>query len=207
MTRIIILRHGQSIANLLEQGSGQLDVPLTEKGRSQAESAAEYLVANEKIDRIYSSDLSRAVDTAAPLSKRLGLPIVTDKRLREIYTGKFQGLSYTERDRLYPEEIAAIRRDYASARYPDGESVTEVYDRMVEAVCEISARHDGETVLIASHAVATVIFNAFAHGYPRDRVVANERIGNASISIYECDGKKAHPISVGFTGHLKDEQQ
>ena len=184
MTRIIILRHGQSIANLLEQGSGQLDVPLTEKGRSQAESAAEYLVANEKIDRIYSSDLSRAVDTATPVAKRLGLPIVTDKRLREIYTGKFQGLSYTERDRLYPEEIAAIRRDYASARYPDG-----------------------ETVLIASHAVATVIFNAFAHGYPRDRVVANERIGNASISIYECDGKKAHPISVGFTGHLKDEQQ
>ena len=75
MTRIIFIRHGQSLANEQSRFAGHTNVPLTELGKAQAERAAEYIVKHEKIDKIYSSDLMRAHDTALPVSKLTKLPI------------------------------------------------------------------------------------------------------------------------------------
>ena len=75
MTRIILIRHGQSIANFIGKFAGHSDFDLTELGHRQAELAAGYLLKNEKIDKIYASDLLRAYNTAVPTAKALGLEI------------------------------------------------------------------------------------------------------------------------------------
>ncbi len=205
MTRLILIRHGESEANLKEVGAGQIDYPLTELGHKQAELAACYLMANETIDAIYASDLCRAYDTALPIAKRLGLPITTDKRLREIDTGSWAGIPFEERTRRFPALARILKEDYSHMQFPDGESIVDAYRRVVPCILEIADRHDGQTVLIASHAGALRTFLAFANGYAEDEV-GNIRTGgeNANIHIHEWDGKRIRIVLSYFNGHLGD---
>lgn len=205
MTRLILIRHGESEANLKEIGAGQIDYPLTELGHRQAELAASYLLANEKIDAIYSSDLQRAYNTARPVAEALHLPIVTDRRLREIDTGSWAGITFSERTRRFPELARILKEDYSHMRFPDGESISEVYARVVSCICEIAEKHDGQTVLIASHAGAIRTFLAYANGYASDEV-GNIRTGgeNANIHIHEWDKGKIRIVLSYFNGHLGD---
>ena len=202
MTRIIFIRHGESEANFKKIGAGQIDFPLTELGKKQARLAAKYILAREKIDCIYSSDLQRAVNTARPVADALKLPINTDKRLREYDTGDFAGLTLEERNKRFPKEAEQLRNDKAHARFPNGEYVPDVYDRMKECVCEISKAHCGETVLIASHSGAMSTFDAFAQGLSREEVPNASGFSNTSINIYECDGYTARVIEKNITEHL-----
>lgn len=207
MTRIILLRHGESEANLKGVGAGQTDVPLTELGVRQAELAARYILEHEKIDVIYSSDLQRAVNTALPVARALGLQINTDKRLREIDTGDFVGLTFEERNRRFAKEFERMRSDFSNFEYPNGEYVPEVYDRVAECICEITAAHSGKTVLIASHNGAMRAADAFIKGYSRMEVGRSVSFGNTDINIYEFDGKTARVIRNNIKEHLSEEQK
>lgn len=69
MTKLIFLRHGESEYNRIKKYAGQLDVPLSEVGKQQAIIAGSYIAKNYKIDEIYSSNLSRAIETAQPIAK------------------------------------------------------------------------------------------------------------------------------------------
>lgn len=205
MTRLILIRHGESEANVKEIGAGQLDYPLTELGKTQAELAARYLYANEKIDVIYSSDLQRAYHTARPIAELLRLPIIKEPRLREIDTGEWAGIPFAVRNEQFPELIRVLREDYSHMQFPGGESISDVYRRVVPCILELAEKHDGQTVLIASHAGALRTFLAFANGYAEDEV-GNVRTGgeNANIHIHEWDGKKIRVVLSYFSGHLGD---
>lgn len=87
MTKLIFLRHGESEYNRIKKYAGQLDVPLSEVGKQQAIIAGSYIAKNYKIDEIYSSNLSRAIETAQPIANALKLPIHIDKRLSELDSG------------------------------------------------------------------------------------------------------------------------
>ena len=80
-TTLIMIRHGYSKSNKAFRFTGHLNIGLDERGKAQAEKLGEYF-KNHKIDKLYSSDLIRAYDTAKPISKATGLPIIADKRLR-----------------------------------------------------------------------------------------------------------------------------
>ena len=202
MTRIILVRHGESEANLNRIGSGQLDIPLTPLGHHQARLAAKYILEREKIDCIYSSDLQRAVNTARPVADALKLPINTDKRLREFDTGAFQGLHFDDRNKFFPKESELLRNDIGHMRYPGGEYVPDVYDRMTGCICEICRANPDKTVLIVSHNGAMLTFDAFAHGYSREEVGKLPGFTNVSINVYECDGETARVIEKNITEHL-----
>ena len=204
MTRIIVVRHGQSKANLNKVGAGQSNTPLTELGRLQATAVAEYLLPRENITALYSSDLDRAYETALPTAEALGLSVVKDKRLREIDTGLFTGRSLDRREEEFPKEIKAIRENPSLAKYPQGEYLPDVYDRMKECICEIAERHSGETVLIASHAGALKTFLAFGLGFSRLESAKAPIIANTAISIFEWDGHKMTPVIINSTEHLND---
>ena len=205
MTRLILVRHGQSEANLQNFSAGQTDIPLTELGRRQAQKAADYLVANWKIDRIYASDLSRAIHTAQPIADRLGLTIHTDRRLREIDTGDWAGLPSSVRDERYGELVRLSREDFSHMRYPNGESVTETYRRMVECITEIVEQNDGKSVMIASHGGALRAFTAYVLGFAEDEVGKSPSIGeNASIQIYDWNDGIWQTVLPLTTEHLKD---
>ena len=96
MTRLILIRHGFSMANAEDRFAGYSDFPLSDIGHEQARLAAEYLFANEKIDKIYASDLLRAYHTAPPTAEKFGLPVIKEPRLREIYAGRWEGMKFEE---------------------------------------------------------------------------------------------------------------
>ena len=187
MTRIVFIRHGQSQANLESRFAGHLDVPLTELGRTQARLAADYIVKREKIDKIYSSDLSRAYDTALEASKLTDLPITTAKELREICSGVWQGRLVSEIEVEYAKEYYTWRHDYANARLPQGESVAEVYNRVVTFVKQKARENDGLTLLFASHASPMRAVECASHGWGYERMAEIKFMNNSSISIYEYD--------------------
>ena len=164
MTRLIIVRHGESLYNLERRYTGQTDVPLTEKGITQAKITAEYVLKNYKIDTVYSSDLSRAVDTTRPVAEPLGHTIKTDPRLREIFAGRWQGLLFSEVKEVYKEEYELYQRDKNVGRTLDGESMIDVRDRAYAAIKDIAEKNDGKTVFIATHngplmAIQSPIYN------------------------------------------------
>jgi len=100
-------RHGQTTWNAEHRFQGQSDIPLDETGHAQAERAARLLAALRP-DLIVSSDLSRAVSTAAPLARLAGLEVILDKDLRERSGGSWEGLTDTEIRERYPDEHASI---------------------------------------------------------------------------------------------------
>ena len=205
MTRLILLRHGESEANARGIFAGQRDYPLTDKGREQARQAAIYLTTHEQIDHIYSSDLSRAVETARFSARMMELSVHVDPRLREFDTGEWAGLTAEERQSRYPEEYRALREEPARFRYPGGESVPEVYDRVVEAITEIAERYPDRCVLIVTHNGAIRAFESFALGHARDEGGHTPQNKNASLHIYEWRNGKAHLHARDITDHLSEE--
>ena len=187
MTRLIFIRHGQSVANEQNRFAGQTDVPLTELGRAQAKCAAEYIVKREKIDKIYSSDLQRAHNTALPVSELTGIPINDVKELREICAGVWEGRLANEIEIEYAEEFKTWRKDYSNARLPGGESVQEVYERVVPFVKMIAKENDGLTLLFASHASPIRAVDCNSQGWGWQRMSDAPFVKNSAISIFEYD--------------------
>jgi probable phosphoglycerate mutase len=126
----VLWRHGQTVWNAERRFQGQSDIPLDEVGQAQAERAARLLAALRP-DLIVSSDLSRAAQTAAPLSRLTGLELTLDKDLRERSGGCWEGLTDTEIRTRYPVE-------HASWTPPDGEPSNLVADRVAGALLRVA---------------------------------------------------------------------
>src|SRR5829696_9832881 len=152
--RIIIWRHGRTEWNVVNRFQGQADIPLDEMGQSQAAGAAEVLAAFRPTG-LYSSDLSRCYQTAATLAERTGLEVQTDKRLREIHVGSWEGLLGEEIRAQDPELAEQVWRGEDVRRSPTGESPQEVADRVAEALGEIAeTADDGSTIAVVTHGLA-----------------------------------------------------
>jgi broad specificity phosphatase PhoE len=135
VTKLLLVRHGETDWNAEGRLQGQTDRPLNDFGRRQARRLAEQL-EGEELQAIYSSDLARARETAEIVSERLGLPVELDADLREKDWGTWEGLTAVERDRV---EFV-------------GESTRAHQERMLRALAGISAQHpDGGTVLVVTH--------------------------------------------------------
>ena len=202
MTRLILVRHGQSLANANNLFAGHSDFDLSEFGHKQAACAASYLAQHETIDHIYASDLLRAYHTATPIGEALGLPVIKDTGLREIFAGEWESLSFSTIAETYPEEFHVWREDYSHARPVGGESTAEVYERIVPHVCALAERHNGECLLLATHATVVRAFDAFARGLTKDETGKISFAYNASINIYAYENGKASIIRSNIVDHL-----
>ena len=196
MTKIIMVRHGQSMANKESRFAGHSDFDLSELGREQAKLAAEYLVSREKPDAIYSSDLSRAHNTAAPFAKAYGLPINDTEGLREIFAGSWEGMLMTDIAERYTEDLRVWREDFSNARCTDGESVAELYARVVKFVCELAKKHDGECILLATHATPIRAIECYSKGWGAERMADVHFVRNAALNIFEYNPKDNSIIGI-----------
>lgn len=158
MTRLCLVRHGQTDWNIEGRYQGQSDVPLNEKGRAQARALAEQL-QDQPFAAIYASSLQRARETAEIIAAVIRLPVIPDSRLAEINQGEWEGqLLDIIRDR-YDKLWQQRHVDPARVRPPGGETVEEVAGRVYDALNDIARHHPTSLVLIVSHglALATVI--------------------------------------------------
>ncbi|HSU35119.1 MAG TPA: histidine phosphatase family protein [Propionibacteriaceae bacterium] len=152
--RIVLWRHGRTEWNADHRFQGQADVPLDSLGVEQAAAAAPALAAFAPV-ALYASDLSRAYRTAAALAEITGLEIQTDKRLREIDVGSWEGLHGSQVHAQNPDLAERLWRGEDVRRSPTGESPREVAQRMVEALTEMAeAAPAGSTIVVATHGLA-----------------------------------------------------
>ncbi|MBQ9085933.1 MAG: histidine phosphatase family protein [Clostridia bacterium] len=203
MTKLILLRHGQSLANADHLFAGHSDFDLSEFGRAQAQMTASYLLKHERIDKIYASDLLRAYHTACPVGDAFGLPVVKDTGLREIYAGAWEGMSFSEIAESYPDAFSLWRNDYSHACPPKGESTAEVYRRVVPHICSLAQENDGKCVLLATHATVVRAFDSYARGLSEEETWQIPFYHNASINIYNYDNGKVSVIRSDIIDHLE----
>lgn len=136
---LLLARHGQTDDNLEPiRVQGFSDTPLNEVGRRQAHELAER-VARIPVVSLWTSDLSRAVETAEIVGQRLGLVPRPDPRLREGDRGEWEGRRFVDIQREDPEGYAAWRRAGSAFRFPGGESLQEHSDRVAASLDDIRA--------------------------------------------------------------------
>jgi broad specificity phosphatase PhoE len=148
VTKILLARHGETDWNRESRFQGHADPPLNDRGREQAADLAEAL-ANEELAAVYSSPLRRAFETAETIAARHGLEAVPVERLREVDVGSWQALTRDDVERRFPEEF---RRwlDYGQG-WNDGETYEAMGERVLAALEELAARHDGQQILAVTH--------------------------------------------------------
>lgn len=148
--RLILIRHGETDANVARVIQGITDVPLNDLGNLQADRTAEFL-ANTNMDIMYSSHLTRALQTAGKISKINGLNINIDKRLAELEMGIFAGYTRKLLKTTFPDEYKKFGKDKHYV-VPGGESYENFKNRVLESLYEIISKcQQGSTVCIVSH--------------------------------------------------------
>ena len=185
-TKILLVRHGQSLGNLRETFLGYTDLDLTELGYRQAEALAKRL-RDVPLDAVYSSDLCRAVNTVLPAARDHGLTVTPDKRLREIFAGEWEGVTFDEIARRFPADRALWKQNIGLSRPTGGESVTELTARVKAALDDIAESNPGKTVLVGTHATPVRSVMTRLRGYPPERMAEIDWAPNASITtvVYE----------------------
>ena len=164
--RLVLWRHGRTEWNANGRFQGQADIALDSVGRDQAAQAARILARFAPV-ALYSSDLSRAHQTATALAELVDLTIQTDKRLREIHVGSGEGLLGSEIRAQNPDLAERLWRGEDVRRSPTGESPGEVAERMAEVLGEIAAAApDGSTVVAVSHGLAARVGSCRFVGLP-----------------------------------------
>ena len=178
-TRIIAIRHGETAWNKDTRIQGQIDIPLNDTGLWQAERAAAAL-QHEAVAAVYSSDLSRAAQTAAAIAAPLKLNVAHHTGLRERHFGECQGSTWTELAERQPEITDLWRRRVPHFAPPGGESLLTLQARVVATLDELAARHLGEQIVVVAHGgVLDIVYRAATRlelQSPRTWVLANAAI-------------------------------
>ncbi len=149
-TRLYLIRHGQSAGNAEGRFGGHGPTPLSDLGREQAEKTARTL-AKEGIDVIYTSDLTRAVQTAEPLAKLLNLPIHQSAAFRERHVGVLQGLTFDESKERFPNDYYALINRNVNHIITEGESYRHLLRRITGELRNILRNHNRQRIAIYSH--------------------------------------------------------
>lgn len=203
MTRLLIVRHGETDWNREGRWQGHAGPGLNDLGRRQAAAIAARLV-HEAPAALVSSDLARAIETAAAIGERSGLEARIDPRLREVDVGEWSSLTRAEVAERYPEAYRQWEHG-RNAGYPGGETLQELQERCQAAVDDLLEREDGRTTVVVAHggSIRAMIGSVLDLDAGRLRLLATGR--NCSLSIIESRSGDRRVVSVNDDGHLAPE--
>jgi broad specificity phosphatase PhoE len=169
MTRLILIRHGETDWNVEGRYQGQADPPLNARGLAQARELAEAL-RGVTLDVLYSSPLRRALQTAQILAAGLRLPLHVEPRLMEIHQGDWQGRLRAEISARYPDLFRRWETEPWEVTPPGGEHLTHVQDRVYAALDDILARYQGQHIGLVIHRIPIALIKMRYQGLDRDVV-------------------------------------
>ena len=180
MTELLFIRHGETDWNRQQRFQGQIDVPLNDQGRAQAERLGARL-ADEPPDAFFTSDLQRARETAAPLARAWGREPVAMPGLREQAFGIFEGLNVAAITAGHPELWLRWLEHRADFALPGGESLRQFHTRVLQSVRELAAAGTGQRMTVVTHGGVLDMLWRSAHGLPLDGLREGE-IPNTGIN-------------------------
>jgi probable phosphoglycerate mutase len=201
-TRLLAIRHGETAWNVGARIQGHIDIPLNDHGRQQAQRLGRALAEGDRPDVLYSSDLSRARETAQAVAEACGLPLHVDPRLRERCFGAFEGQTIDEVRERDPALADRWRR-----REPDfvppgnGESLTVFFERCRTVVLGLAAAHPGQTVAFVAHGGVLDCLYRAATGVALE-AHRSWSIENASINRLLCSEGRLTLTGWGDVSHL-----
>jgi 2,3-bisphosphoglycerate-dependent phosphoglycerate mutase len=187
---LYLVRHGETEWNAQRRVQGHMDVPLNARGRGQAAAAAAEL-AGQPLGAVIASDLSRAIDTAAPIAAAHGLEVQIEQLLRERDFGRAEGRFDADLELEYGEQLLSYWRD-PDAPFPEGESIREHQQRVSGYLEQLLADPPAEAIALVSH--GGTVRRALNHlaGIPVEaRLYAP--IANGSIHTVEVPAVAAAP--------------
>ncbi len=202
MPKLILLRHGESQWNLENRFTGWVDVELSPKGEGEAKHAGE-LIAGIPIDKVYTSVLKRAINTAniaLGVSSRTELPTERDQALNERHYGDLQGLNKAETALQYGDEQVHIWRRSYDIPPPNGESLKDTAARTIpyfesKILPELEA---GKNILIVAHGNSLRSIVMYLDKLTKEQVL-ELNIPTGTPLVYDIDEKGA----VLGSGYLK----
>ncbi|NLJ89133.1 MAG: histidine phosphatase family protein [Epulopiscium sp.] len=150
MLKLYLVRHGETAWNIDNKYQGITDIPLNEIGIKQAQAIARRMKAF-KIDKIYSSDLSRAYETGKLISREKNINIEKMPGLREISFGEWEGYTISELEELYGENYKRFFLEPHKYNFPGEGSMEAVQKRIRKAIGEIEKKHPKGDIVIVSH--------------------------------------------------------
>ena len=200
--RVLIARHGQTVSNREGRFCGHSETPLTERGVAQARALAVRLAAT-RIDAVYTSDFSRAIDTAAIVLEGRGLTPSVDPALRELHYGEWEMQRERDISRTHPDEIRRMRAEDPAWQPPGGETVAMVRERTLRALEGIVARHPHQTVLVVTHGTAINCLLAGVLGMDPAYTFRID-VANCGLSELVMRGKRPVVRLLNDTSHLAE---
>ena len=206
MTTLLLIRHGQSMANVNHVFAGHFNAPLSPLGQQQAHLTAAYIADTYHVDAVFASDLERAKFTGQAIADRVGLPLITDERLREVFAGEWEGRSFDVLKTDFAASFGVWVNDIGNATCDGGESIAEVQQRFVGALADIAAKYDGKTVAIATHACVLRTAHCFALGKPLSEMKDLAWVSNASVTTVTVDDGVFRLTEAGYDAHLGEQR-
>lgn len=199
-TKLIVIRHAETIWNRDKRMQGTTDTQLSDVGRAQAQALGRRL-AGRDFKALYSSDLSRARDTARAIAEHTGRELVTDPRLQERRFGIFEGLLAAEIMARYPEEHARFASRDPDYEVPGGESARSFTQRCLGCLAEIAGRHRGGEIVVVTHGLVLDSLYRAAHGLDHGASRPVPLI-NASVNLFGYGDSAWRMEAWGDVSHL-----
>jgi probable phosphoglycerate mutase len=201
VTRLVLVRHGETAWNALLRIQGHTDIPLNATGLWQAQRVAAAL-ADEGLQAVYSSDLQRAATTAAAIAQRAGLAVQHTVDLRERAFGAFEGASFTEIEQRWPEDARRWRQREPAFQPGGGESLLQFSQRCVGAALGIAAQHPGQTIALVAHGGVLDCLYRAATGLALD-APRSWQLGNATVNRLLYTGEGLSLVGWNDNAHLQ----
>ncbi len=188
-TRLYLVRHGQVAGHHEPRYNGHADVSLTDLGTEQYHLLKERL-ADTRISACYTSDLTRCKTGADIICGQFGIEPVHRPELREVNVGLWEGLSWNEIQKRWPDQWKARLADLVNYRVPEGENLVDVKDRVIPVLNEALERHAGQEILFVAHGGVNRIILLTAIGAPLAAMFNIEQTyGCLNIIDYYADGR------------------
>ncbi|ADI02216.1 MAG TPA: histidine phosphatase family protein [Syntrophothermus lipocalidus] len=200
---VYLVRHGETIWNEKGRYQGATDVPLSERGIWQATRLASRF-RQAPLSAVYSSDLSRAYQTACIIAQPHGLEVGVMPEFREMNFGEWEGLSATEIEEGYGSLYRHWLKDPGTVTVPGGESLESVLTRTLAGLGRLTALHQNDTVLVVTHGGVLMALGCYLNGESFSSFWRYYQ-GNAAVCSLEFKGGLPVLLSVNDLSHLHEE--
>ena len=201
MTKVYLVRHGQTEWNKNLTFRGRIDIPLNERGHREAVAIAEAL-KDKNIDAIYTSPLRRSIETAQPTARFFNIEIVPFQGLIDISYGDWEGLTFNEARERYRDQYTKWEERPELVRFPKGETLGEVRERSFRALKEILRENAGRSILIIPHRVINKVLLCAILGLSNSYFWEIKQ-DTGCINLIECSNERFVISTVNDTCHLK----